>query len=74
MAPKHPHADAAYRIFPLKDGAYGVEVAIPDTSPAMVRSFATEEAAQAWITEHQRQAKSGPRLPKRIKFTKVAES
>jgi hypothetical protein len=72
MAQKHPHADGAYRIFPLKDGAYGVEVAIPDRCPAMVTSFATEEAAQAWITEHQRQAKSGPRLPKRMKFSKTA--
>jgi hypothetical protein len=74
MALKHPHADATYRIVPLGDGAYGVEVAIPDSSPAMVTSFATEEAAQAWIAEHKRQAENGPRFPKRMKFTKAAES
>jgi hypothetical protein len=74
MAQKHPHAEATYRIFVLKDGAYGVEVAIPDRSPAMVTSFATEEAAQAWIAEHKRQAESGVKLPRRIRPTKAAES
>jgi hypothetical protein len=73
MALKHPHAEATYRILPVKDGAYGVEVAIPDSSPAMVTSFATEEAARTWIAEHKRQAESGPGLPKRMKFTKAAE-
>jgi hypothetical protein len=73
MAQKHPHADATYRIVPLHDRAYRVEVAIPDSSPAMVTSFPTEEAAQAWIAEHKRQAESGPGLPKRMKFTKAAE-
>ena len=74
MAQKHPHADATYRILPLKDGAYGVEVAIPDRSPAVVTSFATEEAAQAWIAEHKRQAESGDKLPRRIRSTTAAES
>jgi hypothetical protein len=74
MARQHPHADATYRICPLKDGAYGVEVAIPDSSRAMVTSFATQEAAEAWIAEHKRQAESEPALPKRMKFTKTAES
>jgi hypothetical protein len=60
MAVKHPHADAIYRIVPLKEGAYGVEVAIPDRTPAMVTSFATTEAAEAWIAEHKRQTMSGP--------------
>ena len=75
MAQQHPHAEATYRIIPLKDKGFGVEVAIPDTSPAMVRSFATEEAAQAWIAEHKRQAESGDKLPRRIRPTKaVAKS
>jgi hypothetical protein len=73
MAHLYPHADVTYRILPLKDGAYGVEVAIPDRSPAMVTSFATEEAAQAWIAEHRRQAESGPTLPKQIKFTTTGQ-
>jgi hypothetical protein len=71
MALKHPHADATYRIVPLKDRAYGVEVAIPDRTPAMVTSFATTEAAEAWIAEHKRQAEGGPNLPRRMKFTKA---
>ena len=74
MALKHPHAEATYRIVPLKDKAYGVEVAIPDSSPAMVTSFATEEAAQAWIAEHKRQAESGDKIPRRIKRTKAVVS
>jgi hypothetical protein len=71
---KHPHADATYRVVPITGSAYGVEVAIPDSNPAMVTSFATEEAAQAWIAEHKRQAESGPGLPKRMKFIKATES
>jgi hypothetical protein len=74
MALKHPHADATYRIVPLKDRAYGVEVAIPDRTPAMVTSFATTEAAEAWIAEHKRQAESGPTFPRRLRVTKVAVS
>src|SRR5437763_1485030 len=61
---KHPHADATYRIVPITDSAYGVEVAIPDSSPVMVTSFATEGVAQAWIAEHKRQVESGPILLK----------
>jgi hypothetical protein len=37
----------------------------------MVTSFATTEAAEAWIAEHKRQAESGPSLPRRMKFTKA---
>jgi len=45
----HPHAEATYRVVPLKGGAFGVEVRIPDSSPTIVSSFATEAAADAWI-------------------------
>ena len=34
----HPHAEATYRIVPLKDGAFGLEVVIPGTSPTTVTS------------------------------------
>ena len=44
---RHPHADAVYRIIETPERAYGVEVAIPDSSPAFVTSFATEDAAEA---------------------------
>jgi len=55
----HPHAEATYRIIPLKDGEYGVEVMIPDTHPTRVTSFATEDAAEAWITQHKQQVAAG---------------
>jgi hypothetical protein len=71
---KHPHVDAVYRIVETRDRAYGVEVAIPDSSPALVTSFATEGAAEAWITEHKRQVESGPLVPKRTKPTKTPAS
>jgi hypothetical protein len=74
MALKHPHAEATYRIVPLKDRTYGVEVSIPDCSPAMVTSFATKKAAEAWIAEHKRQVESGSTFPRRMKFTKAAIS
>jgi hypothetical protein len=69
---KHPHSDATYRIVPVAGGAYGVEVSIPDSNPALVTSFATEDAAQAWITEHKRRAGSGFRINMRMKFAKAA--
>jgi hypothetical protein len=55
MAKEHPHADASYRVVPQKDMTYGVEVAVPGSYPALVTSFATEQKAEAWITEHKRQ-------------------
>jgi hypothetical protein len=62
----HPHAEATYRIVPLKDGAFGVEVVIPETSPTTVTKFATESEAEAWIRRHKSQvqsdALSGPRF------------
>jgi hypothetical protein len=69
MAQRHPHADATYRIVPLKDMACGVEVAIPDSNPTMVTGFATEQRAQTWIAEHRRQVERGL-LPRRSRFTK----
>jgi hypothetical protein len=46
----HPHAEATYRVVTLADGAFGVEVKIPDSSPTTVTRFDTEAAAEAWIT------------------------
>jgi hypothetical protein len=74
MALPHPHANATYRVVPLQNKAYGVEVAIPDSSPAMVTSFATKEVAEAWIAKHRRQAESGSTFPRRMKFTKASVS
>src|ERR1700730_13323783 len=66
MEQKHPHADATYRIVP-RDGAYGVEVSIPDSNPTMVTSFATEQDAERWIANHRRRAQSTPTFSKRQK-------
>ena len=52
MARTHPHAEATYRVVPLTDGTYGVEVTIPDTYPTTVSNFATEADAEAWIEQH----------------------
>jgi hypothetical protein len=60
MAMTHPHAEATYRVVPLqKEGAFGVEVVIPDTYPTTVTEFATEADAEAWIAHHKNQVKSG---------------
>lgn len=48
----HPYAEDAYRVVHLPGGAFGVEVKIPDSQPAMVTSFETEEAAEAWIARN----------------------
>lgn len=52
MPISHPHAAASYRVIPLNDGGFGVEVSIPDSSPTTVSKFDSEEAAEAWITDH----------------------
>ena len=38
----HPHAEATYRVIPFDDGAFAVEVSIPESYPAKVSPFATE--------------------------------
>jgi len=57
----HPHAEATYRVVPLDDGSFGVEVNIPDSHPTRVSMFRTEADAEAWIVEHRRrvQAQTG---------------
>jgi hypothetical protein len=49
----HPHAEANYQVIPLDDGSFGVEVTIPDSQPTTVTKFHSEDAAEAWITDHQ---------------------
>jgi hypothetical protein len=55
-ANKHPHAETTYRILLLEDGAYGVEVVAPESSPTRVTRFSAEVAAQEWIADHQRKS------------------
>jgi hypothetical protein len=54
----HPHAEASYRVVALKDGGFGVEVAIPNTYPTTVSRFATEAAAEEWIVRQKRRVES----------------
>jgi hypothetical protein len=54
MAKEHPHAGATFRVVPQKDLSFGVEVKVPGSFPAMVTSLATEQAAEAWITDYKR--------------------
>jgi hypothetical protein len=58
MQKTHPHAEASYRVIPLENGSFGVEVSIPDTNPTTVSMFKTEADAEAWIAEHQRRVQS----------------
>jgi hypothetical protein len=53
VARTHTHAEATYRIVTLpKEGAFGVEVVIPESLPTTVTEFATEAEAEAWIARH----------------------
>ena len=52
MVRLHPHAEAIYKVVPLVDGTFGVEVVVPETYPTHIRGFATEAEAGAWITAH----------------------
>jgi hypothetical protein len=54
----HPHAEATYRVIPFHDGAFAVEVSIPESYPATVSTFATKADAEAWIAERRRRVQS----------------
>jgi len=58
MSRTHPHAEASYRVIPLENGSFGVEVSIPDSNPTTVSLFKTEADAEAWIAEHQRRVQT----------------
>ncbi|HEY2423811.1 MAG TPA: hypothetical protein VGH55_06885 [Chthoniobacterales bacterium] len=38
----HPHAEATYRVVPYADGAFSVEVDVPESYPTRVSPFATK--------------------------------
>ncbi len=42
----------------MADGAFGVEIVIPDSYPTKVSRFATEEAAEAWIAQNRKRVQS----------------
>lgn len=57
-AKTHPHAEANYRIMPLTDGSFGIEIKIPGSYPTTVSKFATQGDAESWIVEHKRRVQS----------------
>ena len=61
----HPYAEATYKIVDLPGGAFGVEVKIPESSPATVSRFETEADAEAWIARNKQRVieQSVPRNP-----------
>ena len=68
----HPHAEAIYRVIPLpKEGAFGVEVVIPDTHPTTVTEFATEAEAEAWIARHKDQVKTSTSSRGRFRIRRI---
>jgi hypothetical protein len=56
----HPHSDATYEVVPLVDGGFSVEVSIPGSEATTVLGFATDEAANAWISAHRQRVKARP--------------
>jgi hypothetical protein len=67
----HPHAEAAYRIFPLGESGFAVEVSIPGTHPTKVLGLQSQIAAEAWIERHKRQIATGTIKRPRIWRTAV---
>jgi len=48
-----PLIERTYRVVPLKDGTFAVEIAITGTWPTTTaRTFANEAEAEAWIVRH----------------------
>jgi hypothetical protein len=70
MAKEHPHAEATYRVVAQNDLTFGVEVSVPGCFPAMVTSFATEQMANAWISDYKRRVAEN--IPNRFMRRKSA--
>ena len=60
----HPQAEAIYTVVPLEGAGFGIEVRAPEAEPALVRSFATVDEAETWITK-QKARIAGYRPPRR---------
>ena len=52
MVQPHPYSGATYRMIARKDGAYEIEVGIPDTSPITMTDFPKQADAERWIEQH----------------------
>jgi hypothetical protein len=62
MPRTHPHTDATYRFFPLKDGTFGIEVIVPGTNPAAVTPLITVAAADTWVVNQKARIEADPSL------------
>jgi hypothetical protein len=54
----HPHADASYRVVSLAEGGFGVEMTMVGSYPATIKSFASEQDADAWIARKREQVQT----------------
>jgi hypothetical protein len=52
------HGPTLTQVMPSGDGAFAVEVSIPESHPTKVSPFATKADAEAWIAEHRRRVQS----------------
>jgi hypothetical protein len=59
MVQPHPHGGATYRMIARKDGAFQVEVTLPDTAPITMTNFARQADAQRWIDRHKASVNAG---------------
>jgi hypothetical protein len=59
MASMNRNAEATFRILPQDDQTYAIEVSVPDSSPTLVRSFSSEQAAEAWVAGFKSRVESG---------------
>ena len=65
MPRSHPHLGATYRVVRLADMTFGTEVRILGMCPTMIRGFATEAVAEAWIAKHEREISDYANAPRR---------
>jgi hypothetical protein len=49
---EHRYAAAAYRVYRIEGGAFGVEVTVEGELPTKITSFASRAAANRWVVEH----------------------
>ena len=62
MVQPHPYSGATYRMIARKDGAFEIEVGIPDTSPITMTDFPKQADADRWIEQHKASVNAGTSL------------
>ena len=69
MVQTHPDSGATYRTIARKDGAFEIEVSIPDTvSPITMTNFPKQADAERWIEQHKASVNAGPSLRQSFKM------